>query len=232
MGLFQRLLAPLIDRRVAAFQNDLMAKHVEEVENIYRQMRGWRHDYHNHIQAVKAHLHLKQYEEIGAYLDGLDKDLTGVDTLVKSGNVMVDAILNSKLSIAAARRIAISAKALVPKDLPISEVDLCVILGNLIDNATEACVRLPDEEDRFLRVYIDILKEQLYISVTNSVSGTAKRSGKTFLTTKGAEGHGFGLARVDKIAAKHGGFVNRQSEEGVFATEILLPLAAKPSASS
>jgi len=43
-----------IDRRIAAFQNDLMVKHVTEVENIYKQMRGWRHDYHNHIQAIKA----------------------------------------------------------------------------------------------------------------------------------------------------------------------------------
>jgi len=224
MSFFTWLLAPIIDKRIAAFQSDLMGKHISEVENIYRQMRGWRHDYHNHIQAVKAYLHLEQYMEIGTYLDKLDTDLTNVDTVIKSGNVMVDAILNSKISLAAAKKININAKALVPKTLPISEIDLCIIIGNLLDNAAEACGKLPNEADRVIRIYIDILKDQLYISVSNSVGGAMKRSGHTYLTTKEKDGHGFGLMRVDKIAEKYGGFVNRQNEEGVFATEIMLPL--------
>lgn len=224
MGLFSWMLAPVIDKRIAAFQSDLMSKHIAEVENIYRQMRGWRHDYHSHIQAVKAHLKLEQYAEIGTYLDKLDTDLTNVDTVIKSGNVMVDAILNSKISIAASKKININAKAVVPKKLAISEIDLCIIIGNLLDNATEACVKLPDEADRFIRIYIDILKEQLYISVTNAVGGSIRKSGNVYLSSKEKEGHGFGLMRVDKITDKYGGFINRQSEEGVFATEIMLPL--------
>jgi len=111
----------------------------------------------------------------------------------------------------------------VPKTLSVSEIDLCVILGNLLDNATEGCAKLPDARERFIRVYIDVLKDQLYISVSNS-AGAVKRSGGTYLSTKSQEGHGFGLLRVDRIAAKYGGFVNRQSEEGVFATEVMLPI--------
>lgn len=224
MGFFSWLLSPVIDKRIAVFQSDLMSKHIAEVENIYRQMRGWRHDYHNHIQTVKAHLQLEQYSEIGIYLDKLDTDLTGVDTVVKSGNVMVDAILNSKISLAASKKIMINVKAFVPKILSISEIDLCIIIGNLLDNATEACMKLPDEADRFIRIYIDILKDQLYISVANAVGGNVKKSGNTYLSTKEKEGHGFGLMRVDKIAEKYGGFVNRQNEEGVFVTEIMLPV--------
>jgi sensor histidine kinase regulating citrate/malate metabolism len=222
MGVLSWLLAPLIDQRIAAFQNDLMSKHVTEVENIYRQMRGWRHDYHNHIQTVKAHLRLGQYPEIASYLDKLDTDLTSVDTVIKTGNVMVDAILNSKISLAASKHIKVTAKATVPKALSVSEIDLCIIIGNLLDNAAEACAKLPDEDDRFIRVYIDILKGQLYIYVSNAVRGSAVKSGKAYVSTKDAPGHGFGLMRIDKIAGKYGGFVNRQSEEGIFATEIML----------
>jgi len=68
------------------------------------------------------------------------------------------------------------------------------------------------------------LKEQLYISVSNSVGEPLMKSDKTFLSTKNRPDHGFGLMRVDRIAAKYNGYVNRQHEEGVFATEILLPL--------
>ena len=54
MKLFDILFGKAIDRRIAAYQNDLITKHCDEVDNIYRQMRGWRHDYHNHIQAMLA----------------------------------------------------------------------------------------------------------------------------------------------------------------------------------
>lgn len=224
MGLLSWILTPVIDKRIAAFQSDLMEKHITEVENIYRQMRGWRHDYHNHIQTVKVHLHFEQYAAIETYLDKLDTDLTSVDTVVKTGNVMVDAILNSKISLALSKQVNINAKAIVPKKLSVSEIDLCIILGNLLDNATEACIKLPDVSNRFIRIYIDILKNQLYISVSNAVGGSIKKNGNTYLSTKEKEGHGFGLMRIDKILEKYGGFINRQNEEGVFATEIMLPL--------
>jgi len=224
MGLLSWLLAPLVDRRIAAFQRDLMEGHIAEVQNIYRQMRGWRHDYHNHIQAMKAHAELEQIAEIKKYLGKLDDDLTYVDTVIKTGNVMVDAILNSKISLAKSKEIPVNAKAAVPGSLSVSEIDLCVIIGNLIDNAAEACLKQPDEKDRFIRIYIGRHKEMLYISVSNSVGGEIKKSGKTYLSTKNSDSHGFGLMRIDRIAAKYGGYVNRQSEEGVFATEIMLPL--------
>lgn len=214
----------LVDKRIEAFQSDLITKHCDEVQNIYRQMRGWRHDYHNHIQTMKAHLALAQTKELESYLSKLDDDLTSVDTVLKTGNVMVDAILNSKTSLALSRKVNVNAKAIVPEELKISEIDLCVIIGNLLDNAMEACLKQINENDRFIRVYIDVLRDQLYISVTNSVGGDVKKNGKSYISTKNSASHGFGLMRVDRIAEKYEGYVNRQNEEGVFATEVMLPL--------
>lgn len=218
------VLQRMVDHRIAAFQNNLLTRHFDEVQNIYRQMRGWRHDYHNHIQTMKAYLALGQTQELDGYLGSLDADLTAVDTLLKTGNVMVDAILNSKLSLAKSRGISIHAKATVPAQLQVSDIDLCVIIGNLLDNAMEACLKVPEEASRFLRVYIGSLKGQLYVSVSNAVGGEVRKKGTLYLSTKNADTHGFGLLRVDRIAAKYDGHVNRQNEEGVFATEILLPL--------
>lgn len=222
MKLFDLLFGRAIDRRVAAYQNDLITRHCDEVENMYRQMRGWRHDYHNHIQAMLALT--DNPEQLRRYLWTLNDDLTNVDTVLKTGNVMVDAILNSKLSLIKSKQIAVNAKAAVPKELKISEVDLCVIIGNLLDNAMEACLRQAEGENRFIRVYIGVLKQQLYISVTNSTGGDTRKSGRSYLSAKGSDGHGFGLQRIDRIAEKYNGFVNRQNEPEVFATEVLLPL--------
>lgn len=222
MGLMNLLFGKMIDRRIAEYQNDLITKHCDEVQNIYKTMRGWRHDYHNHIQALLA---LSGDEEkTKEYLLKLNDDLISVDKVLKTGNVMVDAILNSKLSLIKTKNIQVKAKATVPSQWKISEIDLCVIIGNLLDNAMEACLRLPDEEDRFIRVFIGVLKGQLYLSVSNSAGGEIRKSGRTYISSKNSETHGFGLMRVDRIAAKYNGYVNRQNEEGMFATEILLPL--------
>lgn len=223
MKLIDLLFGKMINRKISEYQSDLMKKHCDEVQNIYKTMRGWRHDYHNHIQTLLALCGDK--ERTKEYLLKLNDDLTTVDTVIKTGNVMVDAILNSKISLMKSKGILVNAKAIVPAELAVSEIDLCTIIGNLLDNAMEAVLHQPENDDRFIRVFIGILKEQLYISVYNSTCGELKKRKNTYVSTKGSENHGFGLASVDRIVKKYKGFINRQDEEGVFATEVMLPLS-------
>ncbi|MGN0634726.1 MAG: sensor histidine kinase [Acutalibacteraceae bacterium] len=224
--LTKRYIRNLTDRRIAEYQNDLITKHCEEVQNIYKTMRGWRHDYKNHIQVMRASLEMGHLTELGNYLGELTVDLNTVDTVVKTGNVMADAILNSKLALCKARSIPYEVTAGIPEKYSVSDVELCVIIGNLLDNAIEACEKIEDKTQRFIRVYIGLFKQQLYINVTNSMLGTPVKKGRAYKSSKG-ENHGFGLMRVDRIADKYNGFVNRQFEQGVFGTEIMLPFVQK-----
>ena len=215
-------IANMIDRRIADYQRELIETHYREVENMYNQIRGWRHDYRNHIQTMKAYAASENWEAIRLYLDELDKDLTTVDTVVKSGNPMCDAILNSKISLAKSHDIEVHADANIPLALTTPEIDLCCIIGNLFDNAIEASLALPPEE-RLIRVYMDMKNTQLYISFTNfTAKGKLKKVKGRFASSKG-EGHGFGLVRIDNIVERHGGYLSRNSEDGAFTTEILLP---------
>ena len=181
-----------IDKNTLAYQNDLLEKHCEEVQNMYRQTRGWRHDYHDHIQTMKAYLIMGKTEELSHFLNELDKDLVALDTVIKTGNIMIDAILNSKISLAKSRDIKVDAKAIVPEklDMSFSEIDLSLIIGNLMDNAM----------------------------------GRRKRSGRIYKSTKDGAFHGFGLMRIDKVVKRYNGYLDRQDEDGVFVTEIMLPL--------
>ena len=218
------IFAKRIDRRIAAYQRELVETHYREVDNMYRQIRGWRHDYRNHIQAMKAYAAAEDWDAIRRYLDELDTDLATVDTVIKTGNPMTDAILNSKISLARSRGIAVQADAHIPVKLKISEIDLCCIIGNLFDNSIEASAALP-EDQRLIRVYMDMKGPQLYISFTNfTAGGKLKKEGGVFRSTKG-EGHGFGLVRIDAIVERLGGYLSRNSEDGAFTTEILLPQA-------
>ena len=216
------LFSKQIDKRIAAYQRELIETHYQEVDNMYRKMRGWRHDYRNHIQAMKVMAANGNMDGIKAYLDELDTDLNMVDTVVKTGNAMADAILNSKISLAQSKSIAVHCDAHIPVKLQMSELDLCCILGNLFDNAIEASLSLPESE-RQIRVYMDMKGTQLYISFTNFTSGRKlNRVGNIFKTSKG-DGHGFGLVRIDNIIERLGGYLSRNSEDGAFTTEILIP---------
>ena len=215
-------LSKRLDSKIASYQHELIETHYREVDNMYRKMRGWRHDYRNHIQAMKAYAALEDWDAIKRYLDLLDDDLTTVDTVIKTGNPMTDAILNSKISLAGSKNIKVIADAYIPVKLQLSEIDLCCIIGNLFDNAIEASVKLPEEE-RLIRVYMDLRNTQLYISFTNFTAGKKmQKEGKLFRSTKG-EGHGFGLIRIDAIVERLDGYISRNSEDGAFTTEILLP---------
>ena len=217
-------LSKYVDKKLSAYQHDLIETHYSEVDNMYRKMRGWRHDYRNHIQTMKVLAAEGDLDALKKYLDKLDEDLYTVDVVVKTGNKMTDAILNCKISLAKSKGINVIADAKVPVELKMSDIDLCIVIGNLFDNAIEASLALPEEE-RLIRLYMDIKNTQLYMCLTNFTSvKKLKKQGGRYVTTKG-EGHGFGLVRVDDIIERYGGYISRNSEDGAFTTEIMLPVA-------
>lgn len=212
------------EHQTEQFQQRVMEHQYEEIKSIYMNMRGWRHDYHNHLQVMKAQLTLGNPAEARQYLDELERDLDRVDTYVKSGNLMVDAILNSKLSLAQQKRIEVNCKAQVPEQIPVEDVDMCVILGNLLDNALEACEQIP-EKQRFLRIYMIVNKSQLYLSVQNAAKEELNFEERNYITNKRGN-HGFGMRRVKAMVDKYEGFLNLANEPGIFAAEVTMPLNA------
>ncbi len=211
------------DKKAAIYQEELLKTHYAEVENMYNKIRGWKHDYKNHIHVLKVYLENNDINSLKKHLDLLSEDLQTLDISIKTGNSMVDAILNSKISLAKSKEIQTTIDANIPVKLDISEVDLCVIIGNLFDNAIEASLNL-EKDERLIRIYIDVKGNQFYMSFTNFTKNKKQNKiGNIFKTTKG-ENHGFGLVRIDSIVKKLDGFITRNSEDGAFTTEILLPL--------
>lgn len=195
----------------------MMDQHVDEVESMYKSMRSIRHDHINQIQVLKA-LNLEQKNrEIQEYLNQMDHELNQVETIVRTGHATVDAIINSKLSLARDRKIELNVRALVPNQLPISNLDLGIILNNLLANAIEASIKA---HHPFIRFYMAPIKGNLYISCTNSTHGKVM----SLSTTKIGNEHGFGISRINRVVQKNQGWILRGSEEGVFSTEIYLPL--------
>ena len=224
------LIRQFLNDQDAVFARSLdkmMAQYSEEVQELYANMRGWRHDYHDHLQALKAYLDNQDTAAARQYLNELEDKLDAVDPLVHSGNAMLDAILNAKLTLAERLHIPVNEKVIVGNTPLIKDVDLVVILGNLLDNAIEAISEQPPHEKRQLRLYIGIVKQQFYISVTNTRPADQVIDYQ-YASTK-SDKRGLGIRRVNKLVAKYDGMINRQYEASVFVTEIAIPIhAAKP----
>ena len=206
--------------KLVEYQTEQSEKHLNEVRSIHKEMRGYKHDFHHHLQTLKGQLEAGEVERALAYIEQLDNQLMNVDTLLKTGNVSLDAIFSAKISQAKAENIAVTVKANVPDALTISDLELSIIIGNLLDNAIEACRTVTGE--RFIRIYISMKGTMLYFSMLNASGAKRKKTGSLFATHKDGV-HGFGLRHAEAILEEHGGWVKYNSEDGAFTSEFLVP---------
>ena len=206
--------------KLVEYQTEQSEKHLNEVRSIHKEMRGYKHDFHHHLQALKGQLEAGEVDRALAYIEQLDNQLMNVDTLLKTGNVSLDAILSAKIAQAKAENIAVTVKANVPDALTISDLELSIIIGNLLDNAIEACRTVTGE--RFIRIFISMKGTMLYFSMLNAAGAKKKKTGSLFATHKDGV-HGFGLRRAEAILEEHGGWVEYNSEDGAFTSEFLVP---------
>lgn len=204
-------------------QEQELDRYASEVEGIYRQMRGIRHDYRNHLQVIEAHLKIGENAQVLQYVQELTNELNQVDTIIRTGNTMIDAIVNTKLTVAKEKGVQVYATAIAPSELPMNVVDLTIVLGNLLSNAVEATTHPKAKgTTQFIRLYIAPIRDNLYISITNTCVINPQPK---FISLKRINRQGYGIRRIDQIVDKYKGIVNRKWEEGVFATEVTISLA-------
>jgi sensor histidine kinase regulating citrate/malate metabolism len=206
--------------KLVEYQTEQSEKHLNEVRSIHKEMRGYKHDFHHHLQTLKGQLEAGEIDRALAYIEQLDNQLMNVDSLLKTGNVSLDAILSAKIAQAKAENIAVTVKASVPDALTISDLELSIIMGNLLDNAIEACRTVTEE--RFIRIFISMKGKMLYFSMLNAAGAKRKKTGSLFATHKDGV-HGFGLRRAEAILEEHGGWIKYNSEDGAFTSEFLVP---------
>lgn len=210
--------------KLVEYQTSQSRRHLGEVQGIYREMRGYKHDFHNHLQTIKGQLEAGETERAIDYIRQLDDRLMHVDTLLKTGNISLDAILSAKLSQAKEAGIEVTVKANVPDGLLLTDLELSILVGSLLDNAIEACAAAGVTAcgRQFIRVFMGMKGKMLYFSMLNSAGGKERKRGSLFASYKKGF-HGFGLRRVEAILRQHDGWCKYNSEDGAFTSEFLVP---------
>ncbi len=187
----------------------------------YRQSERLRHDMKNHIIALSALSRNKEWEKIDGYLKNMEDialDAGGDMT----GNTAVDALLYQKRRLAEEENIKWECDVQMPKGCCINEFDLCVLFGNILDNALEACGRMQRSECRFINIQAKTVKKCFLLEVKNSMDRMEKYA-EGFTNKGDSQKHGIGLLNVGDVVNKYNGAVNAEAEGDIFVISILIP---------
>ena len=188
----------------------------------YRQSERLRHDMKNHVIVLSALSQNQEWEKIDDYLRNMEDIVldTGGDM---TGNKAVDALLYQKRKRAEEENIKWECDVQMPKGCCINEFDLCVLLGNILDNALEACRRMQNGECRFVNIQAKTVKKCFLLEVKNSMDRMEKYTDG--FTNKGdSQEHGIGLLNVGDVVNRYNGAVHKEAEKGIFVISILMPL--------
>lgn len=187
----------------------------------YRQSERLRHDMKNHIIVLSALSRNKEWEKMDDYLKNMGSIAldTGGDM---TGNKAMDALLYQKRKQAEEKNIKWECDVQMPKECYINEFDLCVLFGNILDNALEACERLKCGEYSFIHIQARNVKKCFLLEVKNSMDRTEKYE-EGFTNKDYSQEHGIGLLNVGDVVNKYNGVVNTEAGNGIFGISILMP---------
>ncbi|MEY8516048.1 GHKL domain-containing protein [Lachnospiraceae bacterium 29-84] len=188
----------------------------------YRQSERLRHDMKNHVISLSALSKDKQWEKIADYLKRMEGiALDGCRDI--TGNKALDALLYQKWKQAEKENIKWECDVQAPRGYGINEFDLCVLFGNIVDNALEACGRMQRGERRFISIQAKTVKKCFLIEVKNSMDMT-ENSTDRFCDKGDSWEHGIGLMNVGDVVDKYDGAMDTEAGHGIFVISILIPL--------
>lgn len=198
-----------------AYQNQL-----EVIMESQNRVRALRHDMKNHILALQVLVQRKEVEETNKYLDSMKNFMTNPEEYVKTGNDIVDSLLNYKIQKANEVLNVVETKISIPEQLRLRSFDLNVLLGNLLDNAIDASMQT---EDKKLKITIKLDKGILFLNICNSCQRIADRRRDFLETTKEDKvNHGIGLKNVRRIVEKYHGDIAFLYENDSMETDVMM----------
>lgn len=194
-------------------QRDQLLRHVEEI-------RSARHDLRQHLRVLHAYLDQEDLEGMRSYLESYEQKLPADTFRSFAENFALNAVCTYYGEEARKYGIAYDAHLTVPKELAVSEPEVCAILGNLLENAVEAC-RKAEPGKAFIRVRGVCEGEQLVFTVDNTCAVPPVWEKERLLSDK-HEGYGIGTWSIQSAAERSGGTAQFEYKDGIFYASVLV----------
>lgn len=218
------------DKKITRYRFDLeisrskleeQRRRMEDIKEQELHMRKIRHDYRNHILTGLALIKDGRTDRAETYFsEYLDYELSGDRVYVNTENDAVNAIINKKLTDCFNMGVDVSIEA--EEEIgSVPEIDLCVVLFNLFDNAVAECSKNPKKSKLEFKLYRE--KAYIVVSVGNTVCSSVLEDNSELKTTKSDKiNHGIGLSTVKEICQKYDGIFQASEKDGMFYAEAWL----------
>lgn len=210
-----------VENQLLEKQLDAQLAHYSDLTAQYEQIRAMRHDISHHLNTINALLQEGNLKAATEYSEQLLPMQTYISRLGKCQNPVVDAFLYSRMQDAEHRGMPVQADVSLPVELPVSNTDLIVAFGNMLDNALEACSGIPDAAIT-LRAHMD--KGYLVIQESNPVCARQPQGKKPRRIPELERGVGFRV--LSSLAAKYDGSFRHTCENDTYTVTLLLRAAA------
>lgn len=208
-------------------QNNLLAIQNLQYENLKERMdetRRARHDLRHHMAVLHSFCQNGEYDQLTTYLQNF-LDQTSADLPVAyCSNLTLNALLNYYAQIAEEHKINFSIDISLPQEIPMQDTDLCVLLGNLIENAYDECLTLPEDKRHILLKMLMPNHSSVVFTLDNTFSGHSIQKNKgQFLSSK-HEGYGIGIDSAANIVERYNGVLKIDTEGKMFCISVVLNL--------
>lgn len=174
-------------------------------------LRQIHHDLKNHLYAIQR-LSNHSNQELQAYIQSLTQDLGEYESLVDSGNDLLDGLLSHKIRLARSQNIPITVQVDFSQGGFLQDKDMCALFGNALDNALEASAAVQNPDLRSILVKCQTTAGNLVLTVANYYEGELKQVGRRILTRKQEPGHGVGLSSISRTAGLYQGTVTHYTD--------------------
>ena len=205
----------LLMMQVAAAQ-----MHFEELKESQEKTILYRHDMRHHLNLIDAYLADNNKTAAQKYITEVEKTIEGAVVEKYCSNYAVNLILFSYIAKAKNEEITVETHIDLPETNAVSDMDLCVIFANAIENATNACKHIASADDRTIKIICKTKNGKLFIQISNSYEGTVIFVDDFPISTE--ENHGLGTKSIAAVAQKYGGVYSFTSDDEIFKTSIIL----------
>lgn len=218
-----------MEKKIAQLEkekNGLLMRDYQMLKNTYAVNAKLFHDFYNHIEALQRYLIKDKTKEAIQYIEDLRSPLKTITQALWTGDEAVDYLINSKIALAASRKIRVSTNIEFPRRTNIRSVDLVAILGNLLDNALEAIEEIEDNL-RFINLTIRRINDMLIIKVENGCHiAPAITDGDLQTSKTNKDLHGWGLKSVRTAAEYYDGTIETEYCNHTFRAVVTLSFEA------
>lgn len=184
------------------------------------------HDFKNHLYCMQYLNSCNREKDLNSYIEDL-LDLSSINKIINTGNPVIDALLSEKINFAQKVGIDVKWDLNLPSSINIEYIDLCAVLGNSLDNAIEACIRMTDTtKKKSVLISMNYINCYIVIVISNTYDKELAKNDQRFISTKpNSHLHGFGQKSIARAVKKYNGNIVIKQDENLYKLEIIMSIA-------